>query len=59
MLQNALICETPESTWGEYKSFNEKVENDNTETLDIFEPAMHNLFDTARVVIDAAIKGEL
>ena len=51
--------ETPESTWGEYKSFNEKVENDNTETLDIFEPAMHNLFDTARVVIDAAIKGEL
>jgi hypothetical protein len=35
------------------------VENDNTETLDIFEPAMHNLFDTARVVIDAAIKGEL
>lgn len=44
--------ETPESTWGEYKSFNEKVENDNTETLDIFVPAMHNLFDTSRIIID-------
>lgn len=51
--------ETPEGTWGEYKSFNEKIENDNTETLDIFEPAMHNLFDTSRIVIDAALNGEL
>ena len=51
--------ETPESTWGEYSSFNEKVENDNTETLDIFEPAMHNLFDTARIVIDAILEGNL
>lgn len=51
--------ETPESTWGEYKSFNEKVENDNTETLDIFEPAMHNLFDASSIVIDAALNGEL
>lgn len=51
--------ETPEGTWGEYKSFNEKIENDNTETLDIFEPAMHNLFDTSRIVIDATLNGEL
>ena len=43
---------TPESTWGEYKSFNEKVESENDETLDIFEPAMHNLFDTGSIVID-------
>ena len=51
--------ETPESTWGEHRSFNEKVENENTETLDIFEPAMHNLFDTGRIVIDAALEGNL
>ena len=46
---------TPESTWGEYKSFNEKVETENDETLDIFEPAMHNLFDTGSIVIDAIL----
>ena len=51
--------ETPESTWGEHRSFIEKVENNNTETLDIFEPAMHNLFDTGRIVIDAALEGNL
>lgn len=51
--------ETPESTWGEYSSFNEKVENKNSETLDIFEPAMYNLFDTANIVIDAVIRGAL
>ncbi len=51
--------ETPESTWGEHKSFNEKIEDDNSETLDIFEPAMHNLFDTADIVIEAALNGEL
>ena len=50
---------TPESTWGEYRSFNEKVENENTETLDIFEPAMHNLYDTASIVIDAILQGDL
>lgn len=51
--------ETPESTWGEYKSFNKKVHAENTETLDIFEPAMHNLFDTASIAIDAVLRGEL
>ena len=49
--------ETPESTWGEYTSFNDKVENENSETLDIFEPAMHNLFDTGSIVIDAILDG--
>lgn len=48
---------TPESTWGEYKSFSEKVENENDETLDIFEPAMQNLFDTGSIVIDAMLEG--
>ena len=51
--------QTPESTWGEDSSFNEKVADDNTETLDIFEPAMHNLFDTGSRIIDASLKGEL
>ena len=51
--------ETPESTWGEYGGFNEKVENENSETLDIFEPAMHNLFDTASIVIDAILEGKM
>ena len=51
--------ETPESTWGEHTSFSEKVETDNTETLDIFEPAMYNLCDTAGIVIDAILEGRL
>lgn len=49
--------ETPESTWGEYGSFNEKVIEENSETLDIFEPAMYNLFHTAGIVIDAMLEG--
>ena len=48
---------TPESTWGEYDSFNDKVENNNDETLDIFEPAMHNLFDTGSIIIDGILEG--
>lgn len=48
---------TPESTWGEYKSFNEKVVEENNETLDIFEPAMHNLFDTGSLVVDGILEG--
>ncbi|MBR3212869.1 MAG: hypothetical protein IKF70_07200 [Firmicutes bacterium] len=51
--------ETPESTWGEYDTFSEKVKEANSETLDIFEPAMHNLFDTGSIVIDAILNGEL
>ena len=51
--------ETPESTWGEYRSFNEKVQNENSETLDIFEPAMYNLFDAAGIVIDTILDGRL
>ena len=50
---------TPESTWGEYRSYNEKVEENNDETLDIFEPAMHNLFDTGSVVINEILEGKL
>lgn len=32
---------------------------ENTETLDIFEPAMFNLFDVSRIVIDAILEGRM
>ena len=51
--------ETPESTWGEYDSYSNKVKEKNGETLDIFEPAMHNLFDTGSIVIDSILEGGL
>ena len=51
--------ETPENTWGEYMTFSEKVKDENSETLDIFEPAMHNLFDAASIVIDAILEGRM
>ena len=51
--------ETPEGMWGIHDDVNEKFEEDNTETLDIFEPGMHNLYDVASVVIDAALAGQL
>ena len=50
--------ETPESTWGVRQTFSEKVESTNTETLDIFEPAMHNLFDVSAMVIDSILAGD-
>lgn len=50
--------ETPESTWGEYDRFSNKIKEENSETLDIFEPAMHNLFDTASIVIDRILETE-
>ena len=54
-----LSGESPENTWGEKNGFNQKVTEANSETFDIFEPAMHNLFDTASVVIDAILDGQL
>ena len=39
--------------------YNDKVKEENSETLDIFEPAMHNLYDTASVVIDAMLEGRM
>ena len=49
----------PESLWSEDTNVNEKFARNNTETLDIFEPAMHNLFDTSSIVIDAILEGKL
>lgn len=47
--------ETPESIWASEDDFNSKVTEENSETLDVFAPSMHNLFDTAKVAIDAII----
>ena len=49
----------PESLWPEDTNVNQKFARDNTETLDIFEPAMHNLFDASSIVIDAILDGSL
>ncbi|MDO4797957.1 MAG: hypothetical protein Q4A01_08055 [Coriobacteriales bacterium] len=51
--------ETPESLWLEGSDFDSKVKQENSETLDIFEPGMDNLFDAGQIVIDAALAGEL
>ena len=49
--------DTPESIWGERRSFSERVESTNEETLDIFEPGMYNLLDASAIVIDAILAG--
>ena len=51
--------ETPENLWLETREYNKKVTSENSETLDIFETAMHNLFDTASIVIDAVLDGKI
>ena len=52
-------AEIPESLWLEDTNINEKFARNNSETFDIFETAMHNLFDTASIVIDAVLDGEI
>ena len=49
----------PETLWTEDTNINQKFARSNTETLDIFESAMHNLFDTASIVIDTILEGKL
>ena len=51
--------ENPEQLWIGASGFNSKVTEENSETLDIFEPGMENLFDAGQIVIDAILKGEL
>ncbi len=51
--------ETPEKLWVVDEDYNEKVAEENSETLDIFEPGMQNLFDTGSIVIDALLEGTL
>ena len=47
--------ESPESLWLGDEGFVVRVSGENSETLDIFEPGMENLFDAGRIVIDAIL----
>ena len=58
-LDDFLEGETPENLWSESMSYNDKVQGENSETLDIFEPAMQNLTDAAGIVIDAVLDGRI
>ena len=51
--------EGPEMLWLDGTYFSDQVTETNSETVDIFGPGMENLFDTGRIVIDAALAGEL
>lgn len=58
-LDTFLEGESPESLWLDDADYDDKVTEENSETVDIFEPGMENLFDAAQIVIDAALAGEL
>ncbi len=49
---------TPESLWGQNTDFINEVSENNEETLDIFAPAMENLFDVGKTVIDSILSGD-
>ena len=49
---------TPEMMWGP-ESDDHLASEDSMESVDIFETAMQNCFDTGRVLIDAILEGEL
>lgn len=58
-LDTFLKGESPEQLWLDNSDYASQVSEENTETLDIFEPGMENLFDTGKIVIDAILEGEL
>ncbi len=51
--------ESPERLWLDDETYASMVTQENSETLDIFEPGMKNLFDVGKTVIDAVLAGEL
>lgn len=51
--------ESPESLWLDDSDFSNSAAEEKGETLDIFEPGMHNLFDAGQIVIDAVLAGKL
>ena len=53
-----LNFQTPENLWGGHEGFKDNVDEDSTETLDIFEPGMQNLYDVASIVIDDILDNE-
>ena len=48
---------TPESLWGQNTDFINEVSENNEETLDIFAPAMENIFNVGKVIIDSILNG--
>ena len=58
-LDTFLKGESPEKLWLGANEYGNKVTDDNSETLDVFEPGMENLFDVGQIVIDAVLAGEL
>lgn len=58
-LDTFLKGESPEQLWLDDSDYASQVTEENSETLDIFEPGMENLFDAGQIVIDAALAGEL
>ena len=51
--------ESAELLWLEDPDYDSKVSEENSETIDIFEPGMENLFDAGQIVIDAVLEGKL
>ena len=51
--------ESPEELWADEKSFSDQGTETNSDTVDIFELGMKNLFDAGRIVIDTALAGDL
>ena len=51
--------ESAELLWLGDQNYSSKVSEENSETVDIFEPGMENLFDAGKIVIDAILAGEL
>ena len=58
-LDTFLKGESAEQLWDFGSDYNNKVTEENSETLDIFEPGMANLFDIGQIVIDSVLAGEL
>lgn len=52
-------AEGPESLWGSGMNFNNTVHEVNSETLDIFETGMNNMFKVVKAINDAVLNGEL
>lgn len=51
--------ESPEQLWLDEEDFADGASAENGETVDIFEPGMKNLFDTARIINDAILAGAI
>jgi len=49
----------PENLWSSLEATDEMLITSNEETLDIFEPAMYNLFDVSSVLVDAILDGSI